>query len=119
MTTRALLRDPRREATAQVHARIAPPLLALAFALLAVPLARSSPRQTRFGSVVIGFLTYLVGMDMMLLEAAAQVLLGAVQTGLHGLRRNAEAGSGVLGTELLHRPPHEDGEIGRASGRES
>ena len=67
MTTLALLRDPRREATAQVHARIAPPLLALAFALLAVPLARSSPRQTRFGSVVIGFLTYLVGMDMMLL----------------------------------------------------
>lgn len=67
MTTLALLQDPRREATAQVHARIAPPLLALAFALLAVPLARSSPRQTRFGSVVIGFLTYLVGMDMMLL----------------------------------------------------
>ena len=67
MTTLALLDDPRMEARAQLHARIAPPLLALAFALLAVPLARSSPRQTRFGSVVIGFLAYLVGMDLMLL----------------------------------------------------
>lgn len=67
MTTLALLQDERPEAMAQVHARIAPPLLALAFALLAVPLARSSPRQTRFGSVVIGFLAYLVGMDLMLL----------------------------------------------------
>jgi lipopolysaccharide export system permease protein len=67
MTTLALFDDPRLEAQAQMHARIAPPLLALAFALLAVPLARSSPRQTRFGSVVIGFLAYLVGMDMMLL----------------------------------------------------
>src|SRR3546814_9231640 len=46
-----------------------------------------------------------------MLEAAAQVLLGAVQTGLHGLRRNAEAGSGVLGTELLHRAQHEDGAL--------
>ena len=63
MTTVALLADPRPETIAQVHYRIAPPLLALAFALLAVPLARSSPRQTRFGSVVIGFLAYLVGMD--------------------------------------------------------
>ena len=67
MTTAALLADPKPETIAQVHYRIAPPLLALAFALLAVPLARSSPRQTRFGSVVIGFLAYLVGMDLMLL----------------------------------------------------
>jgi lipopolysaccharide export system permease protein len=67
MTTAALLAEPTPETIAQVHYRIAPPLLALAFALLAVPLARSSPRQTRFGSVVIGFLAYLVGMDLMLL----------------------------------------------------
>jgi lipopolysaccharide export system permease protein len=67
MTTPALLRDLRPEATAQLHYRIAPPLLALAFALLAVPLARSSPRQARFGSILIGFLAYLVGMDLMIL----------------------------------------------------
>ena len=63
----ALLGDPRREANAQLHYRLAPPLLALAFALLAVPLARSSPRQARYGRIVLGFLAYLVGMNLMLL----------------------------------------------------
>jgi lipopolysaccharide export system permease protein len=67
MSTPALLRDPRPEATAQLHYRIAPPLLALAFALLAVPLARSSPRQARYGRVLLGFLAYLVGMNLTIL----------------------------------------------------
>jgi len=61
----ALLGDPRPEAAAQLHYRLAPPLLALAFALLAVPLGRSSPRQTRYGRVMLGFLAYLVGMNLM------------------------------------------------------
>ncbi|HET6435965.1 MAG TPA: LPS export ABC transporter permease LptF [Xanthomonadaceae bacterium] len=67
MPTPALLLDPRREAGAQLHYRLAPPLLALAFALLAVPLARSPPRQARFGRILMGFLAYLIGMDLMLL----------------------------------------------------
>jgi lipopolysaccharide export system permease protein len=67
MTIAALLRDPRREAGAQLHYRIAPPLLALAFALLAVPLARSSPRQARYGRILIGFLAYLFGTNLMIL----------------------------------------------------
>jgi lipopolysaccharide export system permease protein len=67
MDTLALLRDPSREARAQVHYRIAPPLLALAFALLAVPLARSPPRQSRYGRVLLGFLAYLVGMNLTML----------------------------------------------------
>src|SRR5690606_5895656 len=41
MPTPALLSDGRPEAMAQLHFRLAPPLLALAFALMAVPLARS------------------------------------------------------------------------------
>lgn len=65
LSTAALFGDPRREATAQLHYRFAPPLLALAFALLAVPLGRSSPRQTRYGRVMLGFLAYLVGMNLM------------------------------------------------------
>ena len=36
-------------------------------ALLAVPLARSSPRQARYGSVILGLLAYLVGVMLMLL----------------------------------------------------
>lgn len=67
MSTLALLRDSRPQATAQVHYRIAPPLLALAFALLAVPLARSPPRQARYGRMLLGFLAYLVGMNLTIL----------------------------------------------------
>jgi lipopolysaccharide export system permease protein len=66
-TTPELLGDPRREANAQLHYRMAPPLLALAFALLAVPLARSPPRQARYGRILLGFLAYIVGMNFMLL----------------------------------------------------
>lgn len=54
-------------ARAELHSRIAPPLLALAFALMAVPLARSPPRQARYSRIVLGFLAYLVGTNLMLL----------------------------------------------------
>ena len=67
LPTSSLFGDPRREAGAQLHRRLAPPLLALAFALLAVPLARSSPRQARYGRVLVGFLAYIFGMNLMLL----------------------------------------------------
>ena len=60
LTTLTLLTDARREAKAELHSRIAPPFLALAFALLAVPLARSSPREGRLGRISVGFLVYLV-----------------------------------------------------------
>ncbi|GGD34434.1 LPS export ABC transporter permease LptF [Pseudoxanthomonas indica] len=65
LSTPALLTDPRPGATAQLHARLTPPLLALAFALLTLPLSRSSPRQTRYGRIMVGFLAYLVGISLM------------------------------------------------------
>lgn len=65
LPTLALFGDPRPDANAQLHARITPPLLALAFALLTLPLARSSPRQTRYGRVMLGFMAYLVGVSLM------------------------------------------------------
>lgn len=64
LPTTALLGDPRPQANAQLHSRIAPPLLALAFALMAIPLARSTPRQARYGRVVMGFLAYLVATNL-------------------------------------------------------
>ncbi|MFT3897042.1 MAG: LPS export ABC transporter permease LptF [Thermomonas sp.] len=67
LPTTELFSDPRAQAGAQLHFRIAPPLLALAFALMAVPLARSSPRQARYGRLLLGFLAYLFGMNLMLL----------------------------------------------------
>lgn len=66
-STLALLDDARPEARAQLHFRITPPLLTLAFALLAVPLARSPPRQARWGRIILGFLAYVMGMNLMLL----------------------------------------------------
>ncbi|NUO73083.1 MAG: LPS export ABC transporter permease LptF [Frateuria sp.] len=63
--TTALLGDGRREAQAQLHYRLAPPLLTLAFALMAVPLARSMPRQARYGRILMGFLAYLIGLNLM------------------------------------------------------
>jgi lipopolysaccharide export system permease protein len=65
MTTLALLRDPRPEAQAQLHRRLAPPLFALAFALMAVPLARSTPRQARYAGAITAFLGYVVAVNLM------------------------------------------------------
>lgn len=65
--TTALFGDARPQANAQLHYRIAPPLLTLAFVLLAVPLSRSAPRQARYGNLAVGFLIYLFGMFLMLL----------------------------------------------------
>lgn len=65
LPTLALLGDGRPEAVAQIHARLAPPLLALALALLAVPLSRSPPRQQRYGRMILAFLAYLIGINTM------------------------------------------------------
>ncbi len=66
LPTSRLLGDGRIEANAQLHSRITPPLLCLAFALLTLPLARSAPRQSRYGRVMLGFLGYLVATLMMI-----------------------------------------------------
>jgi lipopolysaccharide export system permease protein len=71
LPTLALLDDPRPDANAQLHARVTPPLLALGFALLTLPLARSSPRQARYGRIMLGFLAYLVGTNLMFLGTQA------------------------------------------------
>ena len=64
--TPSLFGDQRPAAQAQLHWRITPPLLALAFALLALPLARSAPRQQRYGSIMLAFLAYVVGVSLMI-----------------------------------------------------
>lgn len=65
LPTGQLFGDTRPEAQAQLHSRITPPLIALAFALMTVPLARSSPRQQRYGRMMLAFLAYMVGMNFM------------------------------------------------------
>lgn len=63
----ALLADSRPQASAELHARLTPPLLALAFGLLAPPLARSAPRQARHGRMMLGFLAYVLTTNLTLL----------------------------------------------------
>jgi len=67
LSTQQLLTDPRPKAQAQLHWRITPPLLALAFTLLVLPLSRSAPRQTRHGQVMLLFLAYVLGVNFMIL----------------------------------------------------
>jgi lipopolysaccharide export system permease protein len=45
---------------AELHWRLSPPLSALVLALLALPLSRSSPRESRYGSLLIAVLCYLI-----------------------------------------------------------
>lgn len=65
LPTTALIGDDRPAAQAQLHSRITPPLMALAFALMTLPLARSSPRQQRYGRMMLAFLAYMVGTNLM------------------------------------------------------
>jgi len=83
LPTRQLLGLGTPEATAELHARLAPPLLALAFALLTLPLARSSPRQQRYGRLMLGFLAYLVSVNLMFI--GTRMLAEGELPGLLGL----------------------------------
>lgn len=65
--TTTLLRERGAPARAELHWRIAPALLALAFALMALPLARSSPRQSRHGALLLAFVAYLTGIFLTML----------------------------------------------------
>ncbi|WP_294989034.1 LPS export ABC transporter permease LptF [uncultured Stenotrophomonas sp.] len=65
MPTLKLIGDERPQAQAQLHRRLAPPLIALAFALLTVPLGRSSPRQQRYGRMMLALMAYMVGTNLM------------------------------------------------------
>ena len=69
MSTLQLLGDGRTQAQAELHRRLAPPLIALAFALLTVPLGRSSPRQQRYGRMMLALLAYMVGTNLTFIGA--------------------------------------------------
>ncbi|MGH8108763.1 MAG: LPS export ABC transporter permease LptF [Arenimonas sp.] len=68
-STWSLLKDKRALARSELHWRIAMPIFALILAIMALPLARSEPRQARYGRLILAFLSYLVGMNLLLLGA--------------------------------------------------
>lgn len=66
-TTSELLHASDAPSKAQLHSRLASPLIALALALLTLPLSRASPRQQRYGRIMLGFLVYLAAINLMIL----------------------------------------------------
>jgi lipopolysaccharide export system permease protein len=60
--------DP--EDQAELHWRIAAPLSVLLLALMAVPLAHTSPRAGRYGKLVLGILAYLIYSNLLALGQA-------------------------------------------------
>jgi lipopolysaccharide export system permease protein len=60
----ALLNDDALPARAEVQYRLSLPLAVLAFAMLAVPLARSKPRQDIYGRVAMAILIYFIFMNL-------------------------------------------------------
>lgn len=57
-------------ARAEFHFRIGVPIFSLALALMALPLARSPPRQARYGRMIVAILAYLLGMNLLVLGQA-------------------------------------------------
>lgn len=60
-----LLRTPGSDATAEWHWRLAAPVSAVVLVILAVPLARTRPRQGRYGKLTVAVLIYLVYSNLM------------------------------------------------------
>ena len=65
--TAALLASSKRADHAELHWRLAMPVSALVLALLAFPLARSAPREPRFGRSIIAVLAYIVYVNLLAL----------------------------------------------------
>jgi lipopolysaccharide export system permease protein len=65
--TRALLAQDEAGARAELHWRLATPLLTLALGFLAMPLGRGEPRQARYGRMLAALLIYLNAMALLML----------------------------------------------------
>jgi len=68
-STLSLLPDKSPLARSELHWRIAMPIFTLMLTILALPLARSEPRQARYGRLIFAFITYVLGMNLLLIGA--------------------------------------------------
>lgn len=76
VSTLALFKRGGAAANSELHWRIALPIFASILAFLAIPLARSEPRQPQYGLVLFAIMAYLLGMLTLL---AGTYLLGKGQ----------------------------------------
>ncbi|HTA65405.1 MAG TPA: LPS export ABC transporter permease LptF [Xanthomonadaceae bacterium] len=109
LPTSVLLADPKPDARAELHWRIATPLAVLLLALLTIPLARSEPRQPRYGLLLLALALYVTYTALMLV-GRAKLGMGKLplSLGLWWLH----APMLLLGVWLLRR----DGRIGKPRG---
>jgi len=66
-STRQLLAQAGPAARAELHWRIATPLMALVLGVLALPLGRGEPRQARYGRILAALLIYVNAMVLLVL----------------------------------------------------
>ncbi|PKM06200.1 MAG: LPS export ABC transporter permease LptF [Gammaproteobacteria bacterium HGW-Gammaproteobacteria-7] len=66
-STVSLILDEQPEARAELHWRLAMPIAAGVLSLLAIPLARSQPRQPRYGRLLLAMLGYLTYVNFLVL----------------------------------------------------
>lgn len=103
--TMDLLRSDDAAEQAELHTRYAVPVALLVLALIAVPLARTSPRQGRYGKLMAGILIYLVYANMINVGQvwiAAGTLPAALgMWWVHGLF--FAAGAGALASQVRKR----------------
>lgn len=67
-TTPQLLAQPGRYEVAELQWRVAMPLATVLLAALAVPLARTTPRQGRFAKLFVAVLVYVVYMNLLIVS---------------------------------------------------
>jgi lipopolysaccharide export system permease protein len=70
VSTTALFTSGKPSAVAEIHWRLAMPIFVSVLALFAVPLARSEPRQSRYGGVLIAILVYIIGIALIFVGTA-------------------------------------------------
>jgi lipopolysaccharide export system permease protein len=65
MDTLSLMASDVPEEVAELHFRLGVPIATFVLAILAVPLARSQPRQGRYGRLAIGLLVFIIYFNLM------------------------------------------------------
>lgn len=66
----ALLDEPNASAMAELHWRLSTPITALILTLLALQLARTPPRSTRYGRLLVALLAYVVYVNLLAIARA-------------------------------------------------
>jgi lipopolysaccharide export system permease protein len=66
----SLLSDKSALARSELHWRMAMPIFTLVLAILALPMARSEPRQARYGRLILAVSGYFAGMNLLIIGAS-------------------------------------------------